>query len=118
MEHATIESTKIYADTKQSNDFLIFHDGSSQWWESETQQYLVSRNFGHRQLRCKGDTSKEFKRYHHKAVGDSPELCRALDALGHKKIIRMFRVGIHFCTFNRSMLHEISYTTPPYSLLS
>ena len=82
MDHAIAESTKIFAGTLRADDFLIFHDGLSQWWEVEAQQYLADKNFADRQLRCEGDANKEFKRNHHKVVGDSPELCSALDAHG------------------------------------
>lgn len=42
----------------------------------------MSKNFGHRQLRREGETDRDCKRYYRKAVGDSPEMCAALDAHG------------------------------------
>ena len=98
MEHAIMEATIIFAGTLHADDFLIFHDGLSQWWECDAQQFLESKNFGHRQLRCEGETNKEYKRYHHKVVGDSPELCRALDAHG-------------FADFKASIFYHLSVTS-------
>ena len=54
----------------------------SQWWEAEAQKYLADAlKFGHRQLCCFGNTNAN-TRYHRKVVGDSPEICRALDVHG------------------------------------
>ena len=76
------ESKKVYKGTYWEGTFLIFHDALSAWWEKGAQDHMAALGFAHRQLRCTGDTNKEFKRYHKGLVGDSPELCRGLDAYG------------------------------------
>jgi hypothetical protein len=96
MDHVVCESQKLYAGTAGADRFLIFHDGLSQWWEKEAQEYLHTRwSFRDRQLRCNGDTNKG-TRYHNKVVGDSPELTRALDSHGFADLKRsmLFHVGL------------------------
>ena len=90
------ESTRIYTRTARAHDYLIFHDGS-QWWQYDAQQYLASKGFTARQLRCEGDANKQYKRHHHKVVGSSPELCRALDVHG-------------FADFKASIFYHLSAT--------
>ena len=60
---------------------MIFHDGLSQWWEKEAQDYIAELGFADRQVRCMGSTNIG-TRYHSKIVGDSPEVCRGLDSHG------------------------------------
>jgi hypothetical protein len=83
MEHVVRETRAAYANTLRANDCYIFHDGLSAWWEKGAQDYL--RDVLHfdpdRQLRGLGDTNKG-TRYEGKLPGDSPEICRALDAHG------------------------------------
>jgi hypothetical protein len=38
----------MYAGSTNADDFMIFHDGLSQWWEVEAQAYIKSRGFEHR----------------------------------------------------------------------
>ena len=40
MKHVVEESNKVYAGTTAHNQFFIFHDGLSQWWEPGAQAYL------------------------------------------------------------------------------
>lgn len=86
MDHAINVAEEAYKGTRREKDFLIFHDALSQWWEKDAQEYMKKRGFRDRQLRCYGDVNKgtdeKKNRYHLKLVGDSPELCRALDAHG------------------------------------
>ncbi|KAJ1382079.1 hypothetical protein B484DRAFT_461950, partial [Ochromonadaceae sp. CCMP2298] len=81
MAHVIDESERIYAGTPQADTFSIFHDGLSAWWEKEAQEYMQMRGYAHRQLRCIGLVNKG-TRYAGRMVGDSPEICRALDAHG------------------------------------
>jgi hypothetical protein len=64
-----------------ADTFIIFHDALSQWWEVEAQQYIKAKGFRDRQLRCLRNTNKG-NRYEGKLTGDSPEICRGLDAHG------------------------------------
>ena len=81
MDHVIDESTKAFAGSTHADDFFIFHDALLAWWEPDAQAHMASRGFENRQLRAYGDTNKG-TRYHLKLVGDSPELCRGLDAHG------------------------------------
>jgi hypothetical protein len=87
MTHVIEESKKAYSGTDVADTFLIFHDALSQWWEKGAQAWL-KENYGHgngnfhlRFLRAVGDTNKG-TRYENGLVGDTPELCRGLDAHG------------------------------------
>ena len=80
MAHVIDESTKAFAGTSRASTFFIFHDGLSAWWEAEAQAYLASRGFANRQVR--NTTANKGTRYERKIVGDSPEMCRALDSHG------------------------------------
>lgn len=80
MAHVIDESTSAFAGTSHASDFFIFHDGLSAWWEGEAQAYLASRGFANRQIR--NTTANKGTRYEGKIVGDSPEMCRALDSHG------------------------------------
>jgi hypothetical protein len=88
MDHVVVESKKIYKGTAVEDTFLIFHDGLAQWWESDAQDHLAHLGFKDRQLRCYGATNQAFARYRNKVVGDSPELCRGLDAHGFSDLKR------------------------------
>jgi hypothetical protein len=55
-------------------------DSPTAWWEAEAQAYLKSRGFENRQIR--NTTANVSTRYEGKIVGDSPEMCRALDSHG------------------------------------
>jgi len=81
MDHVVTKSKTIYKGTAVEDTFLIFHDGLSQWWEAEAQDYIPQLGFCDRQLHCIGNTDKG-TRYECKVVGDSPELCRGLNSHG------------------------------------
>ena len=76
MAHVIDESTNAFAGTSHASDFFIFHDGLLAWWEGEA--YLASHGFANRQVR--NTTANKGIRYEGKIVGDSPKMCRALDA--------------------------------------
>jgi hypothetical protein len=80
MDHVVRESIKAMAGTVHENNFVLFHDGLSAWWEVEAQAHLESLGFRNRQI--KNITANIGTRYEGKIVGDSPEMCRALDAHG------------------------------------
>jgi hypothetical protein len=80
MAHVIDESTKAFTGTSRASTFFIFHDGLSAWWEAEAQAYMTSRGFANRQVR--NTTANKGTRYERKIVGDSPEMCRALDSHG------------------------------------
>lgn len=81
IQHVVSKSEEAYKGTTHEKDFLIYHDALSQWWEKGAQAYIKELGFEDRQLRCVGSTN-EGTRYHMGLVGDSPELCRALDSHG------------------------------------
>jgi hypothetical protein len=80
MDHVIRESTKAFANTPHWNSFSIFHDGLSAWWEADAQAHIASLGFANRQMR--NTVANKGTRYEHKIVGDSPEICRALDSHG------------------------------------
>ena len=59
---------------------MIFHDGLSAWWEVEAQAHVATLGLKDRQI--KNITANLGTRYEGKIVGDSPEMCRALDSHG------------------------------------
>jgi hypothetical protein len=81
MKHVVETSVEAYKGTTHEHDFQIFHDGLSAWWEKGAQEYMAKLGFRDRQLRGLGDTNKG-TRYEGKLPGDSPEICRGLDAHG------------------------------------
>jgi hypothetical protein len=81
MDHVVAESAKIYANTPEANSFMIFHDGLSAWWEKEAQEHMTELGFQDRQLVSIGSTNRGTY-YQGRLVGNSPELCRGLDAHG------------------------------------
>ena len=80
MDHVIRESTKAFANTPHWDSFSIFHDGLSAWWEADAQAHIASLGFANRQMR--NTVANKGTRYEHKIVGDSPEICRALDSHG------------------------------------
>ena len=80
MDHVINTSTAAYAGTERALGFFIFHDGLSTWWEALAQAYMRARGFEHRQIR--NIDANKGTRYEGKIVGDSPEMCRALDSHG------------------------------------
>ena len=81
VDHVITESERVYKFTLHGEDFRIFHDGLTVWWTKENQDYIELKGFKDRQLRGEGQTNKA-TRYENKVVGDSPEICRGLDAYG------------------------------------
>ena len=79
IDHIISESKKLYKGTDYENTFLIFHDALSSYFEHGAQEYINSIGFKDRLVKCYGDTNSDIKRYKHKLVGDTPELC-PLDA--------------------------------------
>jgi hypothetical protein len=76
MDFIVSESNKVYENTVFKDTFMIFHDGLTQWWTAESQQYLHDvHNMRDRQMRAYGDTNKASRYYSNKVAGDSPELC-------------------------------------------
>ena len=53
--------------------FFIMHDGLSQWWEKEAQEYMEMLGFKDRQIKCL-PPANEGNRYAGKLVGNRPEL--------------------------------------------
>jgi hypothetical protein len=80
IDHVVAESTRAYAGTPRANDFSIFHDGLSAWWEAGAQEHMASHGMANRQIR--NITANVGTRYEFKIVGDSPEICRGLDSPG------------------------------------
>ena len=72
IDHMIAESTRVMAGTAHAHDFIIAHDALSQLWETGAWAYVESKGFGHRFLRCLGETNVG-TRYHNKLVGDRPE---------------------------------------------
>ena len=80
MAHVIDESTNAFFSTSHASDFFLFHDGRLAWCEGEAQAYLASNGFANRKIR--NITANKGARYEGKIVGDSPEMCRALDSHG------------------------------------
>ena len=80
MDHVVSTSTAAFSGTTHALDFFIFHDGLSAWWEADAQTHLAALGFADRQIR--NTTANIGTRYEGKIVGDSPEMCRALDSHG------------------------------------
>ena len=93
MNHVITESNKIYENTPLFLTFMIFHDGLSAWWEKEAQDYMESRGFKHRQL-MNTNEGNSTTRYNNKVVGDSPEICRALDSHGFAHLERSIKLQV------------------------
>ena len=84
MSHVVKESKKLYAGTDAADRFMIFHDHLSCWWENDAQAYLrdILKFPLDRQMRAEGATNENNRYYKNKLVGNSPEMCRALDSHG------------------------------------
>jgi hypothetical protein len=88
----------VYADTSERDIFFIFHDALSAWWEVEAQQHMEMLGFKDRQIRCLGATNCD-NRYRGKLVGNSPELCRALDSHGFSDLRSSLMFHCNLSTF-------------------
>ena len=93
MNHAINESIRIYENTEYANTFKIFHDGLTAWWEKDAQNYMESRGFLDRQIR-NTNVGNSTNRYSLKVVGDSPEICRGLDAYGFAHLEQTIKVQV------------------------
>jgi hypothetical protein len=102
MDHVVAESTKIYANTPVANTFMLFHVGLSTWWEKEAQEYLATLGFRDRQLTSLGATNRGSAYYEGKLVGNSPELCRGLDAHGFSDL----ETSIHYHVSLTRMMYD------------
>jgi hypothetical protein len=78
MDHVFRVSTETYAGTVHADDIALFHDGLSAWWEAGALAHMKALGFEHRKIR--NITANKESRYEGKIVGDSPEMCRALDS--------------------------------------
>jgi hypothetical protein len=82
IDHAIDESTRMFAGTKRAHDdFMMYHDALTAWWEKEAIDYIASRGFAGRFISSLSPTN-DSTRYALKMVGDSPEICRGLDSHG------------------------------------
>jgi hypothetical protein len=73
---------------------MIYHDGLKQWWTKFAPAYMKARGYENRQLRILHGTygepvKKVHKWYYGTLVGQSPEICRALDAHGFVDLDRV-----------------------------
>jgi hypothetical protein len=82
--------------------FMLFHDGLSTWWEKEAQDHLATLGFRDRQLTSLGATNRGRAYYEGKLVGNSPELCRGLDAHGFSDL----ETCIHFHVSLTRMMYD------------
>ena len=98
MAHVIEESIQIYEGTVHKDTFFIFHDGLSAWWEKDAQDFMESKGFKHRQIKNTNEGNKS-NRYNEKVVGDSPEICRALDSHGfaHLELCIKTHVALTSC---------------------
>lgn len=98
MDHVIKESIKIYEGTVHKDTFFIFHDGLSAWWEKDAQDFMESKGFKDRQIKNTNEGNKS-NRYNEKVVGDSPEICRALDSHGfaHLELCIKTHVALTSC---------------------
>ena len=96
------EGNKIYEGTAHADSYFIYHDALSQFWEKDAVQYMHEIGVYDRLLRCRGDTNRG-TRYYQKVVGDSPELCRGLDAYcfsDHKRSMGFHTSLTSICNIN------------------
>ncbi len=93
IDHMVSEAERIFSNTIHANDYVIYHDALSLLMSAETQQYLRDKNFYHLFFRCLPGTNDN-NRYAGKVVGDSPELCRGLDAHGFADLERCINYNI------------------------
>jgi hypothetical protein len=89
MDHIVEEHNNLYRGTKRFKTSMIFHDHLKAWFEAEAQQHLKGLGFEHRQLRIlKANYDKVVVGYRGKLAGNSPEMCRGLDAHGFADLNR------------------------------
>jgi hypothetical protein len=83
IDHMFKESDKMFKGTNRENDYLIFHDALSVFYEAEAQAYMKQSYPSHhaRLIRIVGTTNIGTV-FANRPTGDGPELCRALDSHG------------------------------------
>ena len=91
-------NTMFEGSTRQDN-WMIYHDRLSQWWEKECQEYIKERGFGDRQWKLRGASNRKVTKYYkHSIFGDSPELQpldSSLFALVKDWVRKMFSITHH-----------------------
>ena len=92
--HVITQATEAYRGSTHADDFMLYHDALSQWWEKDAQDLIERLGFKDRQVRCLGATNSTFARYAGKLVGDSPELCRGLDSHGFADLLNAMDLNI------------------------
>jgi hypothetical protein len=89
MDHIVGEHNKLYKGTKREKTSMIFHDHLKAWFEDEAQVHLKKLGFENRQLRIlPANYDKVVLGYRGKLAGNSPEMCRGLDAHGFADLDR------------------------------
>ncbi len=78
MDHVIEASIAAFTGKSRANTFAIFRHGLSAWWVADAQALIASRGFVNRQI-C-NTTATNGPLYERKILGDSPEMCRALDS--------------------------------------
>jgi hypothetical protein len=80
IKHIMSKSNKVYHGTQEENQFLIFHDHLSTFYEKEAQKYLEAKEYRPRLVRANGNVNQEFPLCFELSVtADSSEICRGLD---------------------------------------
>jgi hypothetical protein len=112
IDHMIDEGNRIYEGTDREDDWIMFHDGLTCYWTPESQEYIKSKGFYDRQFRCLGDTNKG-NRYWMKVCGDSPEICRGLDAYGFADFKRFInRMRALTSAYNKDDPRRFNFGTP------
>ena len=66
---------ELFADTRYSTTWWIYHDALAQWWEKSAQEHIKARGFEFRQWRADDTINAQInRRYRNRLMGDSPEL--------------------------------------------
>ena len=79
IDHVIAESTRVYVGTARADDFFIYHDHLTQFWDKDSVMYLKSRNMHYRFIQIYESTYRPRvinRRYWNCVVGDSPEMAR------------------------------------------
>ena len=82
MDWAIAFGNAVHAGRPSEGRWRLFHDHLKQWWEKEAQEYLAEKYPGMVERQLRWNLPEMPKLYRGKCVGDSPELCRILDAHG------------------------------------
>ena len=66
---------ELFADTRYSTTWWIYHDALAQWWEKSAQEHIKARGFEFRQWHADDTINSQIARhYRNRLMGDSPEL--------------------------------------------